>query len=364
MHCRRLGHTGLETSVLGLGSSPFRDGSPETCAELMKMAIDLGINYFDTARSYLHGEETIGCLPSSYKSRLHIATKTGARFGASCIADLQRSLNTMKRDHIDVWMAHMVKTDLEYELCTDVGGFCDIAIAARQAGLVRAIGASFHAPTAVILRAIEERAFEVVMFQVNLIGRETVFGSSVASYVDVLLPAARANGVGVVAMKVLAGGEMSYGAPALDSLVEEGRNSIESAVRYVAMHPFIGSAVVGVATRSQLLQAARAVQDVNDDMLPEFQEWTRRVRAIIVGDCTRCGACVSVCPEGINVPKIFRQYDQHRILGMEDVARYRYSELERNASHCLHCGECQKVCPEDFDIYASLKAAHSVLQLS
>lgn len=364
MYCRNLGSTPLSVSVLGLGSSPFRHGSPAVCAELMRQAIDVGITYYDTARSYVNGEKSVAHLPLHYRDRLVIATKTGRRFGKQCLEDLQRSLRTMNTDRVDVWMTHMVRTEEEYELCTELGGFCDIAIAARQAGLVRATGASFHASTGLILRAIEERAFDVVMFQMNLIGRETVFGSSLRSYREQLLPAAHANGVGIVVMKVLAGGELRFGAPRLALLnqIEPVEGSISSAVRYATLHPHIATAVVGMATSEELVRNVKAVEGVNDEMLPEFEKWTGTVAAMDRGECTRCGACLDKCPVGINIPKVFRVYDQQRFFGMDTVARYRYSELERNAADCTECRKCQEVCPEDFDIARSLAAAHTSLQ--
>jgi len=364
MHCRNLGSTPLNVSVLGLGSSPFRHGSPAICAELMRQAIDMGITYYDTARSYLNGEESVAHLTAPYRDRLVIASKTGRRFGKQCVADLQRSLRTMGTDRIDVWMTHMVRTEEEYELCTELGGFCDIAIAAKQAGLVRATGASFHASTDVILRAIEERAFDVVMFQMNLIGRETVFGSSIRSYREQLLPAAHANGIGVVVMKVLAGGELRFGAPRLDFLNQSERleGSISSAVRYATLHPHVATAVVGMATSDELMRNVEAVEGVNDEMLPEFEKWAGTVAAMDRGECTRCGACLGKCPEGINIPKVFRLHDQQRFFGMDTVARYRYSELERNAARCTECRKCQEACPEQFDIAKSLTAAHTSLQ--
>jgi len=364
MHRRNLGSTGLSVSVLGLGSSPFRHGSPAICAELMQQAIDMDVTYYDTARSYLNGEEAVAHLPVHYRDRLVIATKTGRRFGKQCLEDLQKSLRTMNTDRIDVWMTHMVRNEEEYELCTELGGFCDIAIAARQAGLVRATGASFHASTEVILRAIKERAFDVVMFQMNLIGRETVFGSSIRSYREQLLPAARANDVSVVVMKVLAGGELRFGAPRLGFLGqgEPVEASIRGAVRYATLHPHVATAVVGMATSEELMRNVEAVEGVNDEMLPEFDRWTGTVADMDRGECTRCGACLDKCPEGINIPKVFRLYDQQRFFGMDTVARYRYSELDRNAAHCSECRKCQEVCPEGFDIAKSLATAHTSLQ--
>jgi predicted aldo/keto reductase-like oxidoreductase len=329
----------------------------------LEQATDLGVNYYDTARSYVNGEEAVSYLSPKVKDQFIIATKTGARGGKFCLRDLQHSLKTMKRDRIDVWMTHMIQTEHEYELCTNLGGFCDIAIAARQAGLVRATGASFHAPTPLILRAIEERAFDVVMFQLNLIGRETVFGSSIASYRETLLPAARANDVGVVVMKVLAGAELRHGAPNLDFVADPaiGRDVVGGAVRYATMHPDIAVAVVGMRSTDELLRNVMAVEGVNDTYFSQFVEWTRKVAEINRQECTRCGACVGECPEGIEIPKIFRLYDQMRFFGMMGVAQHKYASMEVDASACLRCRRCQEVCPEEFDIGTSLDAAHMAL---
>ena len=365
MHYRLLGATGLKVSILGMGSSPFRYGPPSVCAQLLQQAIEMGITYYDTARSYLHGEEAIANLPPHARQSLVVATKTGARGGMKCLQDLQRSLRTMKRDWIDVWMAHMIQTEMEYELCTKLGGFCDIAAAARQAGLVRATGASFHAPTGVILRAIQERAFDVVMFQMNLIGRETVFGSSIASYRETILPVASVHKVGVVVMKVLAGGELRHGAPNLGFTTNSAvdRNEIGGAVRYATMHPDIATAVVGMASTEELIYNTMAVEGVDDSYQEQFWEWSHRAQEIAQGECLRCGACLEACPKGIEIPKIFRLYDQLRFFGMETAARFKYAALETNGSDCDMCKTCQEVCPVNFDIGEALSHAHTALSV-
>ena len=364
MHVREIGMTGVEASVLGIGSSSFRHGTPEVCAHLLEQACELGITYYDTARSYVNGEEAIGCLPAHVRNELVVATKTGARGGGYCVTDLQRSLNTMKRGHIDVWMTHMMETEEEYDLCTSLGGFCDIGIAAREAGMVRAIGASFHAPTELIQRAIRERAFDVVMFQLNLIGRETVFGSSTASYRERLLPAARENGVGVVVMKVLAGGEMRHGAPKLTFAAEResGRSVQGGAVRWATMHPGIATAVVGMATTDELVQNVAAVEGVDDGLLGTFEDWEARAAAMGAGECTRCGECLDCCPSGIEIPKIMRLFDQDRFFGMTGVARHKYAALEVNGAACERCERCLQACPEDFVIGDVLEEAHGALE--
>ena len=363
MRTRRLGRSGLDASILGIGSSPFRYGTAEDCATLLTQAIDAGITYYDTARSYVNGEEAVARLSEEHKRRLVIATKTGARHGRRCLDDLQLSLNTLRRSYIDVWMAHMVRSDEEYEACTALGGFCDIAMAAKRAGLVRAVGASFHASTELILRAVNDGVFDVVMFQFNLIGRETVFGSSIESYRSRIIPAAKAQDIGVVVMKVLAGGELRHGAPNLGFVADasRGRDTVGGAVRYATLLPDIGVAVVGMSGSEEVWQNVAAVEDVDDGHLETFETWTARARALAAGPCTRCGACVAACPEGIEIPKIFRQHDQMRHFGMEGVAQFRYSELETRADACTECRRCQALCPEPFDIARALSAAHADL---
>lgn len=128
---RLLGNTNLRVSILGLGSSQFRYGSSRDCARLIEQAYELGINYFDTAKSYTNGEESVSKLNSSVRDNLIITTKTGYRGGKNCLSDLQDSLKALNRNWIDIWMTHMIEKMEDYELCIELGGFCDIAYSAK-----------------------------------------------------------------------------------------------------------------------------------------------------------------------------------------------------------------------------------------
>ncbi|WP_028639025.1 aldo/keto reductase [Nocardioides sp. URHA0032] len=359
---RDLGSTGLRVSCLGLGSSPFRHGGARDWAPLVERAAGLGITYYDTARSYVNGEDVIAHLPPRVRDQMVVTTKTGARGGQHVLRDLQTSLRTLDRDRVDVWMTHMVRTVEEYEMCRDLGGFADVAAAAKQAGIVRASGASFHADTELILRAIEEETFDVVMFPLNVIGRETVIGSSIDSYTTRLLPAARAHGVGVVVMKVLAGGELHHGATKLDFLAdpETGRDEIGGAVRYATLVPGVTTAVVGMASTDELernVAAATSGQETEETAVG----WRRRVAEMSTSPCTRCGDCIGACPEDIEIPQIFRLLEQAVDYGMRGTASYKYAGLDVLGSACTGCGRCVRACPEDFDVGAALHAAHREL---
>ncbi|MCP4702970.1 MAG: hypothetical protein GY865_00040, partial [candidate division Zixibacteria bacterium] len=91
------------------------------------------------------------------------------------------------------------------------------------------------------------------------------------------------------------------------------------------------------------------------------KKWVKRVEEISTSDCIRCGSCQGICPQGIEIPKVMRLYDQLICLGMSDVARHKYRLLEVNASSCDNCNECMSVCPEQFNIGAKLSEAHCIL---
>jgi predicted aldo/keto reductase-like oxidoreductase len=95
--------------------------------------------------------------------------------------------------------------------------------------------------------------------------------------------------------------------------------------------------------------------------LQEFQHWTRRVEELDRRDCTRCGACLGMCPEGIEIPKVMRLYDQLRFFGMDAVARYKYSLMPTNGSSCTNCGRCEEVCPEPIAVAELVREAHEAL---
>lgn len=353
-------------SVLGLGSSQFRYGTAEKCAELIEQAFSLGINYYDTAISYKNGEAPIAQLNPEVREKLIITTKTGFRGGKNCLLDLQKSLNEMGRKWIDVWMTHMIQTEEEYELCTQVGGFCDIAYAAKKAGLINAYGASFHAPIGVIERAIKEKAFEVIMLQMNLIERETVFGSSTVAHRDKIIPLAVENNIGIVAMKVLAGGEMQHGATKLRELdfVRNQVDEIDASIKFVAMNPDISTSVVGVLNTEQLVKNMLSVRNISNNQVKEFNTWKEQFQNFNKTTCSRCGLCQQFCPKEIEIPKIIRLYDQNRLYGMDRVSIAKYNELKYNLLDCDNCNECSSNCPEKVNIPATLNLAHKLLGVS
>src|SRR5262249_16959180 len=136
---------------------------------------------------------------------------------------------------------------------------------------------------------------------------------------------------------------------------------VGGAIRYAVMHAAVSTAVVGVMGTDELVRNCRAVQNIAAPNDRWCDEVAARVASIDARECTRCGDCVTVCPEHINIAKVLRSYDQHRFFGMRRMAAARYRRLDVDASACERCRKCVDVCPEKFDIAATLADAHRVL---
>ncbi|HAA89668.1 MAG TPA: aldo/keto reductase, partial [Peptococcaceae bacterium] len=103
MEVRKLGKTGLEVSVIGFGGIPIQRVSFEEAAVLVNKALDLGINFFDTARGYTDSEAKMGAVLRKRRSEAVIATKSMARTKEEMAADIRKSLETLGVDFIDLY---------------------------------------------------------------------------------------------------------------------------------------------------------------------------------------------------------------------------------------------------------------------
>ena len=115
MDYRTLGSTGLKVSVLGFGCIRFSHCPEEEVAKALHRALDLGINFFDTARAYGTSEEMIGRAIGSRRDDYVLATKTAGRTAAALAADLEASLRNLQTDHVDVLLLHTVSDAETYE---------------------------------------------------------------------------------------------------------------------------------------------------------------------------------------------------------------------------------------------------------
>jgi aryl-alcohol dehydrogenase-like predicted oxidoreductase len=185
---RKLGKTGLEVSEVAFGCMITSDQS------VIERAADLGVNLFDTARGYQGGnnERLVGAALKGRRDKVFISTKSGGKTKEEALAHLDESLTQLGTDHVDIWYLHGKKAAAEI---TDE--LLDAQHVAKQQGKIRFAGVSLHSGHEEVIPAAIEKKMDVVLVTYNF---------TMGDRNDLLMKSLHDAGVGVVAMKVMAGG--------------------------------------------------------------------------------------------------------------------------------------------------------------
>lgn len=239
---RRLGETGVEVTILGLGGEGVLrtfDREKEAYA-LVNRAVDLGINYFESARAYSGSESYYGLALQERRKDIFLASKAHARDKRGALAHLRETLGSMKTDHLDLWQVHDVRTIDEVDEIFGKEGAIEAFREAREKGQVRFIGVTGHHDPSIILKCLERFDFDTVLMPLN--PAEPHY----KSFIEYVLPAAVERQMGVIAMKVYFGG--------LASLIAQ--SGLAPFFRYALSYP-VTTAVIGCDTIEQLEENVR-----------------------------------------------------------------------------------------------------------
>ena len=238
MEKRRLGKTGFDTTIMGLGGEGIlrSSGLDKQAYKLINKALDLGINYCESARAYEGSEEYYGKALRERRKDIFLAGKSHARTKEGALDHLHETLRNMKTDHLDLWQIHDVRNDKEIEEIFSPGGAIDAFIEAREKGLTRFIGITGHQDPLVIRQCLLRFDFDTVLMPVN------PAEPSYKSFLEEVMPLAIEKGMGVMGMKLYLHGFVSK---------FSFYTSMESFFRY-ALSQSIATAVIGCDNLEQL----------------------------------------------------------------------------------------------------------------
>lgn len=266
---RPLGKTGVEVSILGIGSAPL--GWPETSQgevdRVISMAIDEGINYIDTAPIYDMAEIRLGKALKGKRDKVALVSKVEATSKQDATWQLQESLRKLQTDYLDAVHLHNVgRTDRfpSMEVLLGPDGALQALRDARKKGMIRHIGMTSHLRPQRALPVLQTGDIELVMCAVNFVDRHTY------NFEGTVFAEARQRGLGIVAMKIL-GGTLKRGADARLSAPEH----YQQAVRYALGIPGLSVAIMGVCRASELKQAlatVRAYKPFSSEELTRLQD--------------------------------------------------------------------------------------------
>ncbi|MFZ5906399.1 MAG: aldo/keto reductase [Nitrospirota bacterium] len=195
---RKLGKTGVDTTVLGLGGEGVLRtfGYEDEAYALINRALDLGINYFESARAYSGSETYYGRALRERRKEIFLTSKSHARDGRGALGHLQETLRNMKTDHLDLWQVHDVRTDDDIQGIFGPGGAIETFAEAKQKGLTRFIGVTGHHSPEILKKCLNLFDFDTVLLPVN--PAEPHY----KSFLDEVVPSATQKGMGIIGMKV------------------------------------------------------------------------------------------------------------------------------------------------------------------
>nr|CAA9288258.1 hypothetical protein AVDCRST_MAG63-4170 [uncultured Armatimonadetes bacterium] len=245
---RVLGKTGVRVPILGFGTAScgIRRNVPNA-VELYNEAIDLGVNYMDTAPSntgYGRAQVQLGHVLKDRRDDVFLVTKTHEAGGDAALRLLEKNLKELQTDHADLVYVHSLG-DLDLDTALGPRGVFAALMKAKREGLTRFVGVSGHHRPAKFLRALKAYDIDVLMCAVNFADRHTY------NFEQKVFPVAAQKNVGLVAMKVYGGANWSDKTMSNRMMPKE---YLPAAFRYALSIPRVSLAVVGMATREELMQ--------------------------------------------------------------------------------------------------------------
>ena len=361
------GKTGHKVSRFGLGCMRFPDSESEAI-EMVRYAIDNGVNYLDSAYMYEDSEEITGrALKNGYRDKTYIATKSPL-YAIEKYEDfenyLDKQLIRWGIDYIDFYLLHNLSYE-NWELVKRLDGFTflDKMI---QKGKIRHKGFSIHSTLPAFKEAVDAADWDMVQIQLNILDEFQQVGVEGLKY-------AAGKSIPVVIMEPLRGGYMLNNIPSeVGSLIDkypEKRSLIEWCFRWLYSMPETSVILSGTSTLSQLKMNLQIFSEANYNVMSESDlELIRSIRAAYDAQnsihCTGCRYCMP-CPQNVSIPDIFRLYNNYTQMKDHWVDRGMYSTnivpMGMGANQCIECGVCTTRCPQRIDIPGKLKEVHKEL---
>jgi hypothetical protein len=330
---RTLGRTGLKVSEVGMGVMVTSD------PDIVRAALDAGINYFDTARSYMGGRNE-GILGKGLKGRRReaiVATKCH-RLGRKkqVIATVEESLRTLGMDYVDILQLHNLKSRGDVLDEENIEALQEL----RQAGKIRFTGVTTHSSMVEVMQAaVEAGVFDTVL---------TSFNFQSAPEVAETIRSTAAAGLGVIAMKIMTGGYRTESMP--------GLNPYQAALRWVLRHSSVSTTIPSLSTLDELEEDAAVMKESaswRDDLSLMYYASVTGTRY-----CRACGSCTGQCAFGADIPVALRGLMYAEGYRRPEMAR---ATLSRLSIPCGKCGCCSVNCRFGLDVRAGMEKARALV---
>ena len=377
MKYRKFGKLDWDVSVLGFGCMrlPLAGKDPQDvdeplAIEMIRHAIDNGVNYVDTAYGYHGGKSEIvvgKALQEGYRDKTRLATKMPVwliRQQSDFDKYLNEQLDKLQTDHIDFYLLHTLnRTFWPNVRDLDVLEWSEKAIADGRIGY---LGFSFHDDLELFKEIVDAYDKWVLgQIQYNFLDVEWQAGREGMKY-------AYDKGLAVVVMEPIRGGQIVAQEPPpsvakLWQSAKTRRTIPDWALQWVWNHKEIPVALSGMSNMQQVEENLASadnsgVGSLAEDELVLVDKVREEYNKLWAVPCTQCRYCMP-CPNGVDIPYTFLMYNEAIMYDNPRRGRLFYGRLpdENKADNCVECFECEEACPQQISIVQWLKKAHDLL---
>ncbi len=376
MQYRKFGELDWQGSILGLGCMrlPTLDGDKASIDEpeatrMIQYAIDHGLNYMDTAYSYHGGNSELflgRALKGGYREKVKLATKMPCWLierPEDFDKYLNQQLEKLQTEQIDLYLLHGLNQNRWGRLCNL--GIREWSAKPIADGRIGHLGFSFHDTYQVFKEIVDDHTWTFCQIQYNYMDTEFQAGTRGLQY-------AASKGLAVVIMEPILGGQLADPPHQIQDLwntASKKREPADWALQWLWNQPEVSVVLSGMSAMQHVKENLASADASGTNSLSEEElALIERVRGSYEElrpiPCTQCRYCLP-CPNGVDIPRNFRLYNDGKIHEQPDRSRQVYTWLsgdqKAGADACLQCYECEYECPQNIPISEWMPVIHQVL---
>jgi predicted aldo/keto reductase-like oxidoreductase len=372
MKYRKMGSLGWDVSVLGFGAmrlptiDTWNNIDYEKSSEMLRYAIDNGVNYVDTAWSY-HTEKSeifIGkTLTNGYREKVKLVTKSPIWLIQSrkdFHNYFNKQIEKLNTEYLDIYLFHSFNRD-KWEKVKKLG-LVEEMEALKSNGLIRHIGFSFHGSFDELKEIIDYYPWDVTLLQYNYVDTDYQATTEGINY-------AHSKNVAVAIMEPLRGGRLTKSNAEIEGILNsapEKRTLVDWALQFVWNHPGVCTVLSGMGNLQEVndnigYADKSSINSLSDKELGTIDRLKKVYKSRIKVPCTNCNYCMP-CPHGVNISENFYLMNNVSWAGkVENWVQHWYDEMG-DTSNCIQCGECLDKCPQNIDIPTELEDVRQVFE--
>jgi predicted aldo/keto reductase-like oxidoreductase len=309
---------GMKILRMGMGGIPIQRLDTPRSDRVLEKAVASGINFFDTARGYTDSESKFGRVLPRHRDRVLIASKSFSRGAAEILGDIESSLRLLRTDHVDIYQCHNVASESDLEKVLAADGAVAGLVKAKEQGKILHIGLSGHKPR-ILAMALSRFDFATIQVPCNFMETEAM---------QELIPLARRQGVGVIAMKPIGGGNIREVALNFRFIFNQG----------------VDVAIPGMDAEKQIEENVAALADLSPLSSGENARLQKEKDRLGDSFCRRCEYCMP-CPQGLPISFLHVLKNYYFLYDLKDWVWERMAALAKTYKDCAACGQCVQKCP-------------------